>query len=45
VGFVGRLRDEQRFSDLAALKAQIARDIEAARRALEGCAPELLTWI
>ena len=45
VGFVRRLRDEQRFPDLAALRAQIARDIAAARRAVEGCEPELLTWI
>jgi riboflavin kinase/FMN adenylyltransferase len=45
VGFVGRLRDEQRFPDLAALKAQIARDITDARRIVESCAPELLAWI
>lgn len=45
VGFVRRLRDEQRFSDLAALKAQITRDIAAARLAFERCEPELLKWI
>jgi riboflavin kinase/FMN adenylyltransferase len=45
VGFVRRLRDERKFPDLAALKAQIARDIAAARRAVESCEPELLTWI
>jgi riboflavin kinase / FMN adenylyltransferase len=45
VGFVSRLRDEQRFADLAALKAQIERDIAAAREAVERCAPELLAWI
>lgn len=32
VDFCHRLRDEQRFSSLDALKAQIARDVEAARQ-------------
>jgi riboflavin kinase/FMN adenylyltransferase len=31
VEFLDRLRDEQRFPDLEALKAQIGRDVEAAR--------------
>ena len=34
VCFVQRLRDEQRFSDLDALKAQIAEDVSAARAVL-----------
>lgn len=34
-GLVARLRDERRFADLDALVAQIHRDIDAARRALE----------
>jgi riboflavin kinase/FMN adenylyltransferase len=33
--FVARLRDEERFPDAAALRAQIGRDIESARRVLE----------
>jgi FAD synthase len=32
VGFHARLRDEQKFSGPDALRAQIARDIEAARK-------------
>ncbi len=32
VGFVGRIRDEKRFSGLDELKAQIVRDVEEARR-------------
>jgi len=35
LSFVERLRDEERFPDAAALRAQIERDIEAARRVLE----------
>ena len=34
VSVVARLRDEQRFDDLSALTGQIARDCDAARRAL-----------
>lgn len=34
VAFVARLRDEQRFPDAAALKAQIGEDVAAARRVL-----------
>jgi riboflavin kinase/FMN adenylyltransferase len=45
VGFVTRLRDERKFSDLSALKQQIQIDIETARERLQQCAPELLTWI
>jgi riboflavin kinase/FMN adenylyltransferase len=45
VGFVKRLRGEQKFPGIDALRAQIARDVEAGRHALEACDPELLTWI
>lgn len=45
VGFVGRVRDERRFADLPALRAQIERDIQAARSAVEHAEPGLLTWI
>lgn len=38
--FVSRLRDEQKFPDLASLTAQIQRDIEAARGTLLGRAPD-----
>ncbi|MBI4678289.1 MAG: riboflavin kinase [Elusimicrobia bacterium] len=34
VRFVGRIRDERRFEDLAALKCQIAKDVSATRRRL-----------
>lgn len=40
VHLVSRLRAEQRFAGLDALKAQIARDAEAARAALAGLAPD-----
>ncbi len=39
VHFVARLRDELRFESLEALKAQIARDVEATRVAAAGIAP------
>jgi len=45
VGFVARVRSEMKFPDLAALKAQIARDVETGRRALEACDTRLLAWI
>lgn len=45
VGFVARLRGETKFPDLAALRAQIARDVEAGRRALAACEPRLMRWI
>jgi riboflavin kinase/FMN adenylyltransferase len=45
VGFLARLRDERKFSDLNALKQQIQIDIESARDKHAKCAPELLTWI
>jgi riboflavin kinase / FMN adenylyltransferase len=37
--FVERLREERRFADLDALRAQIARDVERARRVLAGPGP------
>jgi riboflavin kinase/FMN adenylyltransferase len=40
VHLVSRLRDEQRFSGLDALKAQIAKDSDAARSRLAECKPE-----
>ncbi len=45
VGFVERLRGEQKFQSLDALRTQIARDVDRARAALDACAPELLAWI
>jgi riboflavin kinase / FMN adenylyltransferase len=45
VGFVARLRGEQKFAGLDELKAQIARDVQAGREALARCEPELLAWI
>jgi len=45
IGFVKRLRGEIKFPDLAALRAQIARDVEAGRAALEACDARLLAWI
>ena len=35
LGFIARLRGERKFSGIDELKAQIARDVEAARQALE----------
>lgn len=45
IGFVARLRGEVKFPDLAALRAQIAHDADAARAALEACDTRLLAWI
>jgi riboflavin kinase / FMN adenylyltransferase len=45
IGFVARLRGEIKFPDLAALRAQIGRDVEAARVALKACDTRLLAWI
>jgi riboflavin kinase/FMN adenylyltransferase len=45
VGFVARLRGEQKFPSIDALRAQIERDVAAARAALEHCEPGLLSWI
>jgi riboflavin kinase/FMN adenylyltransferase len=48
VHFVRRLRDELKFANLAALSAQIAEDIAAARQLLYGRNPEPLAqgaWV
>lgn len=45
IGFVARLRGETKFADLDALRAQIARDVDAGKAALDECDPSLLAWI
>jgi riboflavin kinase / FMN adenylyltransferase len=45
IGFVERIRGERRFESVQALEAQIARDAEAARAALDGTDTELLGWL
>lgn len=45
VGFVKRIRGEQKFGGLDELKAQIARDCEEAKNALQETRDELLRWI
>jgi riboflavin kinase/FMN adenylyltransferase len=45
VGFLARLREERKFPDLAALTAQIARDVAASRAVAASCKPELLAWM
>ncbi len=45
VGFVARLRGEQKFPGLDALKAQIAKDVDAGRVALAACDARLLSWM
>lgn len=45
VGFVERLRGIVRFDGLLALKAQIARDAEAAKAALDGAEKGWLAWL
>jgi riboflavin kinase / FMN adenylyltransferase len=45
VGFVARLRGELKFGGIDELRAQIARDCEAARSALAACTKESLQWI
>lgn len=45
VGFVARLRAEQRFDGVEALKAQIARDVRDARHALANASRDLWQWI
>jgi len=45
VGFVARIRAEQRFTGLPELKVQIESDIAAARAAIAQAEPGLLTWI
>ncbi len=45
VGFVERLRAEQRFDGIEALEAQIARDAERARASLAAASEEAWRWI
>jgi riboflavin kinase/FMN adenylyltransferase len=45
VGFVARLRAEQKFDGIDALKAQIARDVDAGRAALAQCDKSLWAWV
>ncbi len=45
VGFVARLRDEQKFDGIEAIVAQIQKDIEAARATLAGCDRDPWQWI
>ena len=45
VGFAARVRDEQRFGSIDALRAQIARDCDAARSLLRACSEELTRWL
>jgi riboflavin kinase/FMN adenylyltransferase len=40
VHLLGRLREERKFSGVDELRAQIARDIEAARAVAGGCKPD-----
>ena len=45
VGFVARVRPEQKFAGVDALVAQIQQDCERAREALAATDEELLRWI
>jgi riboflavin kinase/FMN adenylyltransferase len=45
IGFVGRIRPEQKFPDLNALRAQIALDCETARGTLEAADEGTWAWI
>lgn len=45
VGFVARLRGEQKFPNVDALRAQIAQDVVAGRDAVKQCAPAWLAWV
>jgi riboflavin kinase/FMN adenylyltransferase len=45
VGFITCLRSEQNFPSLDALRAQIGRDVEAGKAAIERCDPSLLAWL
>ena len=45
VGLVQRIRAEQKLPGLEALKAQIARDVDAARGVLETVPEEMLRWL
>lgn len=45
IGFVARIRGERKFDGLDALKAQIDRDCDEAKNALQQLRPELARWI
>jgi riboflavin kinase/FMN adenylyltransferase len=45
IGFASRIRGEQKFDGLDSLKAQIAKDCDAAKNALQLASPELARWI
>lgn len=45
VGFVARLRGEQRFDGIDALRLQISKDVQAGRDALAAADPRWLEWI
>jgi riboflavin kinase/FMN adenylyltransferase len=45
LGFVTRLRGEAKFDGLEALRAQIDRDCDQAKKALQQTGPDLVRWI
>jgi len=45
IGFAARIRGEAKFDGLAALRAQIDRDCDEAKNALQRLSPELARWI
>jgi riboflavin kinase/FMN adenylyltransferase len=45
VGFVQRIRPEEKFDDVEALKARMAQDVTEARRAVAEARQEQLAWI
>ena len=45
IGFAARIRGEAKFDGLAALRAQIDRDCDEAKNALQRMSPELARWI
>jgi riboflavin kinase/FMN adenylyltransferase len=45
IGFAARIRGESKFDGLEALRAQINRDCEQAKNALQQLSPDLVRWI
>jgi riboflavin kinase/FMN adenylyltransferase len=45
VGFVARVRGEQKFAGVNELKAQITRDCATARERIAACPKEIIAWI
>jgi riboflavin kinase/FMN adenylyltransferase len=45
IGFAARIRGEAKFGGLEALRAQIDRDCDQAKNALQRTSPELARWI